>query len=824
MRLPDIQYGGVKQVPTQNISAPLQAAQAFTQASQAGPKAMGQLMDVAGDIINAEMKYQVNNADYTFRKGEQDWLSQNAGKDFYSPDELPDDLKTLNSVEMTDDNGATVQRIPKSEVFPELYKRELNRLMDVSADKIAAPGIQNSWRRDTALKGDAAVMQVTQQNITARKREIADIEKTRISMTMEDGDFELAGSLVAGSTMAPHEKMAAYHQLAQKQEQSNYADLITEQNPQGIQAASAFLRSPEYNGRLDSLDRMRWAGALDQKYASMFAKQGGESSVDYKILKMRIKDATEALNNGQVVDPGVLADLQKYGQAAVYEKDPVAVIKLNRAIETAGARSQFLLRNPLERERELQAAEQAGRGAQPFYGNQAEGMIKQGNLDLNNRPVVHNEDGSISTVKSMSMEIDGKEILIPMVSKDGKMMTDEQAMQKYFDTGENLGVFKDAASATKYAESLHNDQATQYASPKRGLTEAQALQIADLRAAHESAMVEQKKDTMSYAAKTGIINLPPIQWGAEGFTKELAARKKSHDVAQQVLGTSTGYLTEEEIPQFKAFMETVPAAARLQTMAQINQAFGEDAPAFYEQFKDKGFGSLPQAGQLVAEGNPTAAALVLDGGEKRRSEMGKSLVSNINSEMIPAISKKIGSAFPDTQTRDSLINAVLDIYASTSYAEGDLTGHLNRNRLNNAINQATGGVIKYNGKLIQSPKYGMTKSDFEDWVNNTTPDYIQSLGGAKGYSNETILKGIRNGDFTLESRNRNSYYLRDSQNKRFVASGANPNEPFVFKYDPSAPTKRMYPEPGVMDNRSPNNNPAGFNDSEMESLFMDMKP
>ena len=90
--------------------------------------------------------------------------------------------------------------------------------------------------------------------------------------------------------------------------------------------------------------------------------------------------------------------------------------------------------------------------------------IMPGNIDLTNRPVVQNEDGTISTVRSMSINQDGKEILIPTVI-DGKVVSDEEAIDAFHRTGEHLGVFATVEDANAYAEKLHQEQEAMYAPP-----------------------------------------------------------------------------------------------------------------------------------------------------------------------------------------------------------------------------------------------------------------------------------------------------------------------------------------------------------------------
>jgi hypothetical protein len=114
-----------------------------------------------------------------------------------------------------------------------------------------------------------------------------------------------------------------------------------------------------------------------------------------------------------------------------------------------------------------QAAKQLTTGDQPVAASPdvaepVAGMTEKGNIDLAKRPVVKNKDGTISTVRSMSFEEDGQEVLIPTVSDDGKILSNEDAIDLYHKTGKFLGKFASPAAADMYAEKLHSAQGGYY--------------------------------------------------------------------------------------------------------------------------------------------------------------------------------------------------------------------------------------------------------------------------------------------------------------------------------------------------------------------------
>ena len=95
------------------------------------------------------------------------------------------------------------------------------------------------------------------------------------------------------------------------------------------------------------------------------------------------------------------------------------------------------------------------------------GQYGEGNIDLYNRPIYKNEDGTISTVDSVTYNIDGKYVVLPTIVRDenGKpkrLTTDDEIIEWYINTGEYLGKFDTLNEANSYATKVHTAQAYYY--------------------------------------------------------------------------------------------------------------------------------------------------------------------------------------------------------------------------------------------------------------------------------------------------------------------------------------------------------------------------
>lgn len=265
-------------------------------------------------------------------------------------------------------------------------------------------------------------------------------------------------------------------------------------------------------------------GMLEGKLLELIDRGEG-NTVDYRLVQDDLRQQyAERVNNPAMAYSQVEADndLNEFmGRAAAR----ASVFHVRQVLRSEGADAA------------LAALQELRVGPSPFVSPSAaapEGLAVPGNIDLGTRPTVENPDGTVSTVRSITIEVDGRAVLIPTVSDEGEVVSDEDAIALFESTGRHLGMFETQAQADAYAQALHEDQAAGRA-PYAQMTPAQReLAFAAAREAVNSEIsLDQQRRNLADSERSA--RLAEIN------------RRIDEDVASIELNGETTDLTQDQV-------------------------------------------------------------------------------------------------------------------------------------------------------------------------------------------------------------------------------------------------------------------------------------
>lgn len=369
-----------------------------------------------------------------------------------------------------------------------------------------------------------------------------------------------------------------------------------------------------YKDTMTAEDQIRVSNGIDQGFRRLEAEARQRQvearqmqAINRMELSGRVQDASAAYSQGLDFDnpPSKVDFAAAYGP----EKGAKEYDRFSKVQALAPAIREFATADPHERQQILDKFNPVSKDSGAFFGGKAAGMLEQGNIDLNARPTVKNADGSISTVRSISANFDGQEVLIPTVSDDGKILSDDDAIKAFLRTGKHLGKFDNPDDATAYAESLHDQQAKRYGAGTVGEGFKEDSQLYQhLTNVGVGLMKQQQTDPAAYVAKYS----PTVQRAfataqQDGTPEAYQAYARTTLAEQQRLGVKQPkLLPDSAADQFVAnFNNQINGGENAAAMIEQQQElWGKDFPAVLQQVGNK----LPAEAQVIATGLPKDVA------------------------------------------------------------------------------------------------------------------------------------------------------------------------------------------------------------------------
>lgn len=325
-----------------------------------------------------------------------------------------------------------------------------------------------------------------------------------------------------------------------------------------------------------------------------------------------------------------------------------------------------------------------------------------------------------------------------------------------------------------------------------GATAAQAQIITGMQAAQEARTKALESDPIGYAVNRGMVPAPPpLDLAApDTWAATFQSLQRGVDVLQArgEVGNISA-LRPEMLGQVTRMLDTATPQQSVQLLSSMSANMRPDTyKATLGKLYASGQGRAAATAGALAPYNPAAAEGILRGQLLLKENP---LLAPKNTDdnrlqvddMLPP-----GAMAPGYEaSRQFLIDSATARYADLSQQAADTSGELNPDRMQQAIDEVTGGVLDMNGYPVIAPTYGMTQDDFDKRLSQLTP---ADLEGAITSSGQRVTMD----DLMSQGR------LRAVADGRYILEFGRPDAPTYVMRQPSPGTYRQ--SPFVLDLRS----------------------
>ncbi|WP_115658803.1 MULTISPECIES: hypothetical protein [Klebsiella pneumoniae complex] len=309
--------------------------------------------------------------------------------------------------------------------------------------------------------------------------------------------------------------------------------------------------------------------------------------------------------------------------------------------------------------------------------------------------------------------------------------------------GQYIGSFRTmpTASIQQYVSDLKNQVGN-----GEGLA-GRAAAFDHVQAAADEVIKQRKADPIQFSLSSG--QTKPIDMSNQNnFGQSIGLRASQVSELARAYGTPLTFFSKEEESQIGKFFRDAPVSQQSAYLDTIHKSTGGGKPymAALQQISANAPSAavagilMDKPGGVVAEKNwfnpdvsvspSTASQTILAGAAARKgSKEAKGITMPKENDMRLEFSNTVKDAFAgDAQGASMAYDVAKDYYAGVMAQKGDLSGELDSDVWEQAINVATGGVHDYNGMGNVLLPWGMSSEQFDKEVNKAWETQVTGAG------------------------------------------------------------------------------------------------
>jgi len=352
---------------------------------------------------------------------------------------------------------------------------------------------------------------------------------------------------------------------------------------------------------------------------------------------------------------------------------------------------------------------------------------------------------------------------------------------KYEDQFRESLVHAAATNEFLHLSPLEQEQQINKIKEKKVLSKTQIALLERQEKIHEHTKTELKNDGLSLAVEQGFINITPIDFQD---LSSIQNRIRSTQRAEAQYKQDISPLTDTETTQLAESLNVMSADEKIGLLNAVVGGFGDYSHEVLKNLDKKNYNLYAYAGNLINDGAPDVARLAILGNEQMQLNKG---ILPADTDLMPEIRDYIGTVFiSNPKHQASVIETTKAVYAAMAANQGEISGVLNTDILNSALEKVTGGIldIEINGSgifvddtfKIQAPARGVTKTMFEKYIKELRPGDIEEMGGVLAFSLKESIERIQGA--VLENAGQGKYLVNIGNGYLLKPNG----DPFEFIY------------------------------------------